>query len=77
MRANGEMQGGSHCQWMTPAACCDQPSSVSGSTAVVSKPSIVIALFAAPQPAGRPGWAAAQASGSPQRVFPGDVVLRL
>src|SRR5262249_17273068 len=77
MRATGEMQGGSHCQWMMPAACCDQPSSVSGATPVVPKPSITIALVAPPPPAGIAAWLPAHASEAPQVVFPASVVLRL
>ena len=77
-RSSKPMAGMPHCQWMTPAVCCDQPSSVSGATAVVPKPATSIAFLAPPPLADAAlPWAPAPGSGALPRVFPDRVVLRL
>ena len=65
-----------HCQWMAPAACCDEPLSVAGSNAE-PKQAMRLALLAAPHFSEVPRSTAEHASPSPQRVACATVVLRL
>lgn len=72
----GEDQGMQHCQWMTPAACCDQPLLVSGSN-TLPKPVVTIALLAPPRSLGMAPWTPGYASTSGEPFYPRTVVLRL
>lgn len=75
MRESGE--GMQHCQWMIPAACCDERLAVSSSPTVVPKPALTVALLAPIHSPGTVSWTPEHASTSPRRVDYATVVLRL
>jgi len=65
-----------HCQWMAPAACCDEPLSVAGSNAD-PKPAIKVALLATPNFLETPYSTPGHSSTSRQPFYPSTIVLRL
>jgi hypothetical protein len=72
----GEDGGMQHCQWMTPAACCDQPLAVSGSN-TLPKPAVTIALLAPLPSLGAAPWTPGSASISGEPFYQRTIVLRL
>jgi hypothetical protein len=76
MHGSGDRAGTQHCQWITPAACCDQPSSVSGSNPL-PQPTAAIALLPPLPSRGMVPRPLGHASISRQPFYPGTVVLRL
>jgi hypothetical protein len=70
------LEGMQHCQWMTPAACCDQPLSVSGSNPL-PKPAPTITLLAPLPSLNTVPWTLGHASISGQPFYQRTVVLRL
>ena len=76
MRGSSDQEGTHHCQWMIPAACCDQPLLVSASS-TLPKPAATIALLEALPSLGMAPWTPGHASVSGQPFYPRTVVLRL
>jgi hypothetical protein len=72
----GCREGTQHCQWITPAACCDQPLSVSGSSDL-PKPAAGKAHLPPLREAGVAAWTPEHASAGVHPVFPATLVLRL
>lgn len=70
------MEGMQHCQWVTPAACCDQPLSVSSSSPL-PKPAPSITLPAPLSSLDAVLWTPGHASVSGQPFYQRTVVLRL
>ncbi len=76
----GNVAGASHCQWVIPAACCDDALAVAGSASAALKPVGSIAFFALPHSLRlpeTPPWTVGHVSISPQRVYLATVVLLL
>ena len=70
------MEGMQHCQWMTSAACCDQPLSVSASDPL-PKPTPTVTLLAPLPSLDIAPWTPGHASISRQPFYQRTVVLRL
>ena len=78
---SNSIAGASHCQWVVPAACCDETLAVTGSGAAPKPIASVSVVFFAPLPSLERTetalWTVGHASIPPQRVYLTTVVLLL
>jgi len=73
----GRPEGMQHCQWMIPAACCDESLSVAGSS-IVPKPAVTIRFAASPDRGFEAALSAPGRASTPMhRTHLASVVLRL